>query len=206
MAIIELERTQMNESNTAQLSVSTSAQLRYWEAEDAQTLLNLYKANEDLHRQLPRLVKLADAIESIEGFSSAHEDRAIFCVDIDGEACGLVGLSFEAKDEVTGSFDRAWVWYWSAGETRGKGLMKQAVKAVCDWAMGRLDIRHCWNGCKLLCEIESPQIRRLELGYRLNNPASAKVAEFSGFVVEGVERAKFKIDGELVDAAIAARL
>ncbi|MGV9196427.1 GNAT family N-acetyltransferase [Arcanobacterium canis] len=196
----------MNESKMQLLCDSFRVQLRYWETVDAQVLLELYEANEDLHRQLPQITNLAEAIESIDGFSQRHEDRAIFCLDIEGKACGLVGLSFEAKDEATGKFDRAWVWYWSAGAARGKGLMKLAVKAVCDWAMGQLDSSQTPVGFKLLGEVESPQIRRLELGYRLNNPASAKVAEYAGFVVEGVERAKFNIDGGLIDAAIAARL
>ena len=51
-----------------------------------------------------------------------------------------------------------------------------------------------------------PRVRRLELGYRTNNPASAAVARHAGFVVEGVEREKFCYDGVLYDAAIAARL
>ena len=196
----------MSESLSVQYFDSLASRLRYWEIDDAESLLELYEVHEDLHRQLPRISDLSEAKECIKGFSSSHEDRAIFCLELKGRACGLVGLSFEAKDETTGLYDRAWVWYWSAGDARGRGLMKPAVKIVCDWAMGRLDTRQCPTGFDLLREIESPRIRRLELGYRLNNPASAKVAEYAGFVVEGIERAKFKINGELIDAAIAARL
>ena len=57
-----------------------------------------------------------------------------------------------------------------------------------------------------LTSARSPRVRRLELGYRTNNPASAAVARHTGFVVEGVEREKFCYNGVLYDAAIAARL
>lgn len=60
-------------------------------------------------------------------------------------------------------------------------------------------IFRCWSE-------PSPRLRRLELGYRLNNLASGAVARSAGFVVEGVEREKFCYDGVLYDVACAARL
>lgn len=198
--LVETERSQVTKNG------QPGMRLRHWGSQDAGRLLELYVGNEDLHRQLPKLENSADAEAAISSFETSREDRAIFCIDVGGKACGLVGLSFEAKDEATNRFDRAWVWYWCAGEARGTGLMKLSVKTVCDWAMGKLDSSQTPVGFELLDEVESPQIRRLELGYRLNNPAYAKVAEYAGFTVEGVERSKFKINGELIDAAIAARL
>ena len=130
----------------------------------------------------------------------------MWCIDIAGEAAGLIGLNFEARDGNTSKYDRAWVWYWSVEPVRGKGVMKQLVKAVCDWAQARPIGSGLPYGLKVLVNTPSPEIRRLELGYRLNTPASAKVAEHAGFVVEGIERAKFKIGDEVVDAAFAARL
>ena len=49
-------------------------------------------------------------------------------------------------------------------------------------------------------------MRRLELGYRVNNLGSAMVAERAGFLVEGVAREKFLIDGEAYDVIMATRL
>ncbi|MDY5584420.1 MAG: GNAT family protein [Arcanobacterium sp.] len=180
--------------------------LRYWQECDASRLFELYRTHLDLHRQMSPIGNLEEAKSLLREFLPIHQDRSVFCLDIAGEACGLVGLRFEALDTASGKFDRTWVWYWSAGSARGKGLMKVAVKTVCDWAQARLDNNSITPGYELLQQIPSPEIRRLELGYRLNNPASAKVAEFAGFMVEGIERKKFKIDGELVDAVIAARL
>lgn len=181
--------------------------LRHWGLADAERLLELYQAHDDLGRQLPALSSLSDAQAAVEHFLPGSEERAIFCLDVNGQAAGLVGLSFEDQDPATGKYDRAWVWYWSAGELRGKGQMKSAVRLVTNWAMDdRLDHQALPGGFELLTTAASPGIRRLELGYRLNNPASARVAEYAGFTVEGVERAKFKIGDQLIDAAIAARL
>lgn len=47
---------------------------------------------------------------------------------------------------------------------------------------------------------------RLELGHRMNNPASGAVARAAGFVQEGTERGKFLIDGERVDVLTYGRL
>ncbi|WP_371164742.1 hypothetical protein ABYF32_04400 [Buchananella felis] len=53
--------------------------------------------------------------------------RAVCCFEFWGDACGLVGVAYEG----TGcGFD--WGWGWSAGELRGNGLLKLAVKFVCD--------------------------------------------------------------------------
>lgn len=61
--------------------------------------------------------------------------RAVWCLEYGGAVCGLVGVAYEGAG-AAGGYDRGWVWYWSAGELRGKGLLKLAVRAVCDWALG----------------------------------------------------------------------
>ena len=116
----------MLESGNEKAAVS----LRYWGLADAERLLELYRAHDDLGRQLPALSSLADAQAAIEHFLPGNDGRAIFCLEVNGQAAGLIGLSFEDKDPATGKYDRAWVWYWSAGELRGKGQMKSAVRLV----------------------------------------------------------------------------
>lgn len=71
---------------------------------------------------------------------------------------------------------------------RGQGITSALVRTLADWV-----IDHCG-------------VQRLELGYRLNNPASAAVAANAGFIVEGIEREKFLVNGQRIDAAIASRL
>ena len=47
---------------------------------------------------------------------------------------------------------------------------------------------------------------RLELGHRVDNPASGGVARAAGFVVEGLERGKFLVNGVRVDVRTYGRL
>jgi RimJ/RimL family protein N-acetyltransferase len=47
---------------------------------------------------------------------------------------------------------------------------------------------------------------RLELGHRVNNPASCRVASRAGFLVEGLERQKLAYDGVRFDVELHARL
>jgi RimJ/RimL family protein N-acetyltransferase len=49
-------------------------------------------------------------------------------------------------------------------------------------------------------------LERLELGHRVNNPASGAVARAAGFVHEGTEREKFLVDGERIDVLTYGRL
>lgn len=47
---------------------------------------------------------------------------------------------------------------------------------------------------------------RLELGHRVNNPASESVARTAGFVPEGLERRKLLVEGDRVDVLTYGRL
>jgi RimJ/RimL family protein N-acetyltransferase len=47
---------------------------------------------------------------------------------------------------------------------------------------------------------------RLELGHRMDNPASCRVARRTGFAVEGLERAKLRYGDRRYDVEIHARL
>ena len=73
-------------------------------------------------------------------------------------------------------------------EARGQGLVSAALRSL-------VDLLHDDLG-----------IYRLELGYRVNNPASASVAKNAGFIVEGREREKLLYDGTRYDTEICARL
>lgn len=49
-------------------------------------------------------------------------------------------------------------------------------------------------------------VERLELGHRVNNPASGAVARHAGFIREGTERGKFLIGGQRIDVDTYGRL
>lgn len=47
---------------------------------------------------------------------------------------------------------------------------------------------------------------RLELGHRVNNPASCRVARAAGFLPEGLQRQKLAYEGVRYDVELHARL
>ena len=110
--------------------------------------------------------------------------RHVFAIVVDGVAAGTVAVSSGAGNDV------GWVWYWLDAERRGRGLASRALARLCEWAF----------------DPAGGRLRRLELGYRVNNPASGAVAARAGFLVEGREREKFVIDGLAIDVQTAARL
>jgi RimJ/RimL family protein N-acetyltransferase len=100
----------------------------------------------------------------------------------DGVAIGNVGASaIEFRHET------AWMYYWLAAEARGKGYVTGALIVVSDWAFE--------NG-----------LHRLELGHRVNNPASCRVATAAGFLAEGIEREKLRYGNVRYDVETHARL
>jgi len=105
-----------------------------------------------------------------------------FAIDVAGQLVGLVAISVDQPNR------SGWLWYWMHADHRGKGLVSNAVRAVSDWAL------------------DSGLVDRLELGVRVNNPASIRIAEKAGFVLEGLERQKFLINGQRIDARNYARL
>lgn len=185
-------------------------QLRRWYATDA---ANLWEASQDpaLARQMPVLPDIDSARHLLESHYQVSETGMVWCVDCDGRASGLIGISYSGQGDGA-IFDRGWVFYWATEHIRGQKIMKPLVKAVCDFAQGLTINREMTleNGrtARLdeLVDTESPKLRRLELGYRTNNPASRALAIGIGFVEEGIEREKFCYNGELFDAVIAGRL
>lgn len=79
--------------------------------------------------------------------------------------------------------------YRTAPWARGRGVATTAVGAVTGWALGALGIE------------------RIELPHAVLNPASCRVAEKSGYLLEGVLRQAFRAeDGTRYDEHLHARL
>lgn len=81
-----------------------------------------------------------------------------------------------------------WFWYWMTDRSRGRGVMSRAAATVAEWALSERGLE------------------RLELGHRVNNPASGVVARRAGFVEEGAPHEKFLVDGERLDVDTYGRL
>ncbi|TCU42310.1 GNAT family N-acetyltransferase [Curtobacterium sp. PhB146] len=158
--------------------------LRPWSRSDAPALLAARWSSPDLDTQfagahLSDEAQAADYVGEIMPYSDSAKNWAIV---EDGIAVGNVGLSAIERRHQT-----AWAYYWLAGGARGRGYASQALRAVADWGF-------------------HSGLFRLELGHRVHNPASCRVASAAGFLAEGIERQKLRYGAERFDVETHARL
>lgn len=102
----------------------------------------------------------------------------------------MIGLVAVSVDE--GNLN-GWFFYWLHPSHRGQGLAARAAASLAERAL-RAAAGGGWG------------LERLELGHRVDNPASGAVARAAGFLLEGTEREKFLIGGERVDVLTYGRL
>ncbi|MBX3093009.1 MAG: GNAT family N-acetyltransferase [Cryobacterium sp.] len=155
--------------------------LRRLRRADAEAVYAAFGSNEDMARQgdVSTLAEAEAYVSRLIQADSHHEAWAVV------EEETLVGLVCVSVDEANRN---GWFWYWMADAARGRGWTGRAAATVADWA---LSVRG---------------LERLELGHRVNNPASGAVAQYAGFVKEGTERGKFLIDGQRIDVDTYGRL
>ncbi|MEJ7649020.1 MAG: GNAT family protein [Nakamurella sp.] len=164
--------------------------LRPWRITDAAALLAIFAASDDLRTQYPSPVTtLSEAeacLEKMLAWDASRKNAAIVPgPDHDGAPVGNVAVTGVEFRHGTG-----WVSYFSSATVRGQGLVSRSCAALTTWALDPAGLG----------------LERLELGHRLNNPASGVIALWSGFVREGTERAKLRYDDERFDVATYGRL
>lgn len=158
--------------------------LRPWLLRDAPALLAARWSSPDLNTQFTGadLSDEAQATDYIGNFLRFSDSAKNWAVVEDGVAVGNVGLSaIETRHQT------AWASYWLAGGARGRGYAARALQTVSEWAF-------------------DTGLFRLELGHRVNNPASCQVVTAAGFSTEGIERQKLRYGTERFDVETHARL
>ncbi|WP_062076754.1 GNAT family N-acetyltransferase [Demequina globuliformis] len=155
--------------------------LRPLVAGDAADVLAAFTSHPDMARQ-GDVASFADADRYIAGLTAPGSRHCPWAIENEGHLVGLVCVTVDAVNR------SGWFWYWMRADARGKGVMQRAAATVAAWAL------------------EAGGLERLELGHRVNNPASGAVARAAGFVQEGTERGKFLIDGVRVDVDTYGRL
>ncbi|MFE2316952.1 GNAT family N-acetyltransferase [Streptomyces sp. NPDC059441] len=160
--------------------------LRRWAARDAVSVMAAF-ADPLMRGQAAEPVCSADAAErwiADRGDQWAAGTSYAFAV-VDGDDTVLGHVS-------VGSVDRrhsiGWVSYWTTAAARGRGVASRGCHALARWAF------------------RDVELFRLELGHRVNNPASCGVARAAGFAVEGRQRQKLEYDGMRYDVELHARL
>lgn len=151
--------------------------LRPWQDSDIQPLIDIYR--DPLLRKWTRLpVKgVEDAVRwlAIQSDGWRTGQRLSFAV-LRGDR--LVGNVAVKRGAMPG--DGAEIGYWTAVEARGQGIASRAVEAVTGWAFDTLD-----------------GVTRLELRHQIDNIASCRVAEKTGYVYRRTlpARPPFPLDG-----------
>ncbi len=159
-------------------------ELRPWTPEDSPALSSAYQEDLDLHTQFggANLSTVDQADHHISQQLPFNESSRNWAITIDGVAVGNVGLSAIERRHGT-----AWAFYWLTSAARGRGYAARALATVADDAF-------------------KDGLFRLELGHRINNPASCSVATRAGFIAEGLERQKLQYGSERFDVETHARL
>lgn len=155
--------------------------LRRLRQSDAPAVHQAFTSNPDMARQgvVTTAEEASAYVARLMDPGSPHEPWAV----VDSNALiGLVCVTV-AEDNRNG-----WFWYWMTDRARGRGVMSRAAATVAEWAL------------------EERGLERLELGHRVNNPASGVVARRAGFVKQGTQREKFLVDGERLDVDTYGRL
>ena len=160
--------------------------LRPWTVDDAPALMAARTGDADLDKQFGGSgpVSLAEHAAFIVAEMCVDPSSQVsLAIDVDGRAVGNVGVGAIEMRHNTG-----WMHYWTAAEARGAGLASRACASLARYAFDHLGVH------------------RLELGHRVNNPASCRVAHRAGFAAEGLERHKLRYGAERFDVETHARL
>jgi len=158
--------------------------LRPWSLDDADDLSRAARSAADLAPQFGSAdLSAPDAAREFIARSLRFDDSAKnWAVEADGHAVGNIGATgIEFRHQT------AWMSYWLAAPARGKGIATAALARVSEWAF-------------------ASGLHRLELGHRVNNPSSCRVALAAGFLAEGVERQKLRYGDTRFDVETHARL
>ncbi|SEH01245.1 Protein N-acetyltransferase, RimJ/RimL family [Nonomuraea solani] len=149
--------------------------LRPWTAADAPMIVDAFRDPATRHWHCRSVESVAEAEELIDGFTRGWrtETSATWAVvTAGGEVLGRVALRAigTAKGE-------AEVAYWMRAAARGRGAAPAGVGAMSAWAFG-------------------VGLHRLILNHSTRNEASCRVAQKTGFELEGVRRsAELHVDG-----------
>ena len=125
------------------------------------------------------------ALAWIEERAAAWESGEGFTWAVTGGGQVLGSVSVSVIDR---AHESGWVSYFTLPAARGRGIASAALRAAAAWALGEVGLY------------------RLELGHRVNNPASCAVATAAGFAAEGIERAKLRYGEQRFDVERHARL
>ena len=161
--------------------------LRPWGLGDAQAVMDAFQDAAIQRWHVRRADSLAEAREWIEDWRGgwAAETSAQWAVVEAGSDALLGRAALKHLEFADGTADVA---YWTVPAARGRGVCPRAVDAMASWAF------------------EVAGFHRLDLEHATANAASCRVAEKTGFAVEGVRRSAWLLADGRHDVHAHARL
>jgi RimJ/RimL family protein N-acetyltransferase len=159
--------------------------VREWRLEDAKSLAT-YANNRlvwrGLRDQFPHPYTIEDAHAFLRSVTN-KQPVTNFCIEIEAAAAGGIGIRIgEDVHRQTANLG-----YWLGEEFWGRGIMTEVVSAV------------------VTCCFEKFPLNRICAEVYSNNPASARVLEKAGFVLEGRLRKNVVKEREILDSLLYAR-
>ncbi|WP_245934630.1 GNAT family N-acetyltransferase [Arthrobacter psychrolactophilus] len=140
--------------------------LRPWDLTDVPVLVQAYQ-DPAIMQWHGKTMTIDDAQEWVLHWTARWQDEsgAGWAITRGGEAIGQFSLRRIDLDNGSGELS-----YWILPEGRGANVAPKALNELSAWAFG------------------SAGFHRLELAHSVNNPASCRVAQKSGYPEEGVKR------------------
>lgn len=160
--------------------------LRAWRQDDLEALLRHAddpQVPRGLSDRFPQPYTRADGEAFLAG-RVVDFRHPVFAIEIDGEACGGIGLRPHAGEKA----HSAELGYWLGRRQWGQGRMTRVVAAYLDWAVPALGLS------------------RIEAHVLDTNPASARVLEKNGFIEEGCRRSAIRKPDGLHDLRLFGRV
>jgi [ribosomal protein S5]-alanine N-acetyltransferase len=159
--------------------------IRPWRREDAESLAEHANSRGvwlGLRDLFPHPYTIGDAHEFLKR-ATTDQPATKFCIEIDGAASGGIGLRL-GQDVHRHTAELG---YWLGEKFWQRGIMSEAVAALTDYGF------------------ENFPLHRIYAVPKANNPASARVLEKAGFVLEGRLRKNVIKDGEILDSLLYAK-
>jgi len=161
--------------------------LRAWRRSDISSLVR-YANNRKIWLNLrdifPHPYTLAEAEKWIAICESNQGPTTSFAIELQGEAIG--GIGCRLLDDV--NCKTAEIGYWLGEPFWGRGIATAALKRTTEYAF------------------QTYSLERLQALVFEWNPASARVLEKAGYVLEGRLRSSIFKDGRLADSLLYARI
>ena len=139
------------------------------------------------YTRVPENYDMGDAREfaaRAEREAAAGEGLALIIVDAGDDSllgsCGVI--------EMVAAEQRCEIGYWLAAEARGRGVMSRAVRLLCGWLFGELELE------------------RISASAEPENHPSQAVLERVGFTREGIARSLFEEKGRRRDVIVYSLL